>query len=167
MTHYLQNELGIWELETSPIGLRRLQLRQDLTILPPVHATRLRQESEWSERVIVQLSEYFDGSRKTFSIPFDWSDHSEFHQRVWRALLDIPYGRTTTYSRISEIIGNPKAVRAVGMANRANPIAILVPCHRVIAKSGKLQGYFYGLEVKRRLLQLENPHSFATQTSLW
>jgi methylated-DNA-[protein]-cysteine S-methyltransferase len=82
-------------------------------------------------------------------------------------LLKVPYGHTTSYSAIANAIGQPAAVRAVGMANRNNPIAIIVPCHRVIAKTGHLQGYFYGLDVKRQLLELENPMSFARQETLF
>ena len=90
----------------------------------------------------------------------------------WIGALPLPlinlYGKhTTTYSAVAEQIGNPTAVRAVGLANRNNPIAIVVPCHRVIAKSGDLQGYFYGLDMKRGLLELENPMSFARQGSLF
>jgi methylated-DNA-[protein]-cysteine S-methyltransferase len=81
--------------------------------------------------------------------------------------LKIPYGHTTTYQAIAENLGDKKAVRAVGQANRHNPIAIIVPCHRCIAKSGELQGYFYGLDMKRQLLELENPLSFARQGSLF
>jgi methylated-DNA-[protein]-cysteine S-methyltransferase len=114
-----------------------------------------------------QLAEYFDGKRQQFELAIDWSGHTEFNQSVWSELLKIPYGCTTSYSAIAETINNPKAVRAVGLANRNNPIAIIVPCHRVIAKDGDLQGYFYGLDVKMQLLQLENPKSFAEQGSLF
>ncbi|HEB62011.1 MAG TPA: MGMT family protein, partial [Bacteroidetes bacterium] len=76
-------------------------------------------------------------------------------------------GRTCSYTDIAARIDNPKAVRAVGLANRNNPIPIIVPCHRVISKTGKLRGYFYGLEMKMALLQLENPNSFANQGSLF
>jgi len=114
-----------------------------------------------------QLAEYFAGKRKTFGLKYNWGGATDFNQSVWAELLKIPYGHTTNYATIAEKINNPKAVRAVGMANRNNPIAIIVPCHRVIAKSGQLQGYFYGLDVKRQLLQLENPMSFATQGTLF
>jgi len=114
-----------------------------------------------------QLTEYFEGKRENFDLALDWSGNTEFNQSVWNELIQIPYGRTTNYATIAEKINNPKAVRAVGLANRNNPIAIIVPCHRVIAKNGDLQGYFYGLDVKRQLLQLENPKSFAEQGSLF
>lgn len=114
-----------------------------------------------------QLQEYFEGGRRTFDLPLDWGGATDFYKSVWRALLEIPYGHTASYSAIAEKIGSPDAVRAVGLANRNNPIAIIVPCHRVIGKSGNLQGYFYGLDMKRRLLELENPQSFARQGSLF
>lgn len=97
----------------------------------------------------------------------DLSDGTNFNQSVWRELLKIPYGRTSSYSKIAKNIGNPDAVRAVGLANRNNPLAIVVPCHRVIAKNGDLHGYFYGLDIKRKLLELENPMSFGEQGSLF
>ncbi len=114
-----------------------------------------------------QLAEYFAGQRQRFDLSLDWSGATEFNRSVWNQLLQIPYGRTTSYAQIAKNLDNPKAVRAVGLANRNNPIAIIVPCHRVIAKNGDLHGYFYGLDVKRQLLQLENPKSFATQGSLF
>ncbi len=114
-----------------------------------------------------QLTEYFQRKRQDFDLPIDISEGTLFNQKVWRELLRIPYGHTTTYSAIAKKLNNPEAVRAVGRANRENPIAIIIPCHRVIAKSGDLQGYFYGLDMKRRLLELENPMSFGEQGSLF
>ena len=114
-----------------------------------------------------QLAEYFEGNRQDFDIALDWSGSTGFNQSVWNELIQIPYGQTTNYATIAEKIDNPRAVRAVGLANRNNPIAIIVPCHRVNGKNGDLQGYFYGLDVKRKLLQLENPKSFAEQGSLF
>ena len=114
-----------------------------------------------------QLEEYFAGRRKAFDVLLDWSGTPEFQQLVWRALLDIPFGETVAYSDIANRIGHPKAVRAVGLANRNNPVAIVVPCHRVIGKAGELRGYFYGLDAKMLLLRHENPVRFAEQGSLF
>ncbi len=114
-----------------------------------------------------QLTEYFQRRRRTFDLPLDLSGGTLFNQNVWRELCKIPYGHTTTYSAIARQLGNPDAVRAVGQANRENPIAIIIPCHRVIAKNGDLQGYFYGLDMKRKLLELENPLSFGEQGRLF
>lgn len=101
-----------------------------------------------------QLSEYLIGERKEFDLPIRIRG-TEFQKRVWRALLDIPYGETRSYKQIAEAIGNPKGVRAVGMANNRNQLLIVIPCHRVIGASGSLVGYGEGLEMKEFLLRLE------------
>ena len=101
-----------------------------------------------------QLREYFAGERTRFDLALD-PDGTDFQRAVWRALCDIPFGETVSYSAIAEAVGRPSAVRAVGAANGRNPIPIIVPCHRVIGKSGALTGYAGGLDVKRILLDLE------------
>ncbi len=101
-----------------------------------------------------QLEEYFAGQRKQFDLALDL-EGSEFEKRCWQALLAIPYGETRSYSDIARTVGSPNAFRAVGLANRNNPVAIVVPCHRVIGANGALTGYGGGLEVKRKLLELE------------
>lgn len=104
--------------------------------------------------VIEQLNGYFARTRTTFDIPL--APHgTPFQMRVWQALLEIPYGQTASYGQLAERIGNPRAVRAVGLANGRNPIPILIPCHRVIGANGSLTGYGGGLETKRLLLDLE------------
>ena len=114
-----------------------------------------------------QLQEYFAGQRTTFDIQPDFEGASPFNVKVWNALLDVPYGRTTSYGVLAEKIGSPKGYQAVGLANKHNPIAIIVPCHRCVGKNGDLTGYFYGLDMKRSLLQMENPSSFGIQGSLF
>jgi len=104
-----------------------------------------------------QLREYFDGSRREFTLPLD-PVGSNFQQRVWRALIGIPYGETRSYQELAKALGNPKAVRAVGAANGRNPLPIVIPCHRVIGSDGKLVGYGGGLSVKKHLLDLERYH---------
>jgi O-6-methylguanine DNA methyltransferase len=101
-----------------------------------------------------ELTEYFAGKRRQFSFPLDLRG-TPFQLNCWHALLKIPYGETRTYADIARAIGRPQAFRAVGMANNRNPIAIVVPCHRVIASDGTLCGYGGGLEIKRQLLELE------------
>jgi O-6-methylguanine DNA methyltransferase len=101
-----------------------------------------------------QLEEYFAAARKQFTFPLDLRG-TDFQLACWRALLEIPYGETRTYADIARAVGKPQGFRAVGMANNRNPIAIVVPCHRVIASDGTLCGYGGGLEIKRKLLQLE------------
>ena len=101
-----------------------------------------------------QLKEYFRGERKCFDLPLRLKG-TEFQRRDWAALQEIPYGETVSYGEIARRIGNPKASRAVGMANHNNPISIIVPCHRVVGKDGKLTGYGGGLDIKKQLLELE------------
>ena len=103
---------------------------------------------------IRELDEYFAGRRREFSFPLDLRG-TNFQLQCWRSLLEIPYGETRSYRDIAEAIGHPHAFRAVGMSNNRNPVAIVVPCHRVIASDGSLCGYGGGLDIKRRLLQLE------------
>ena len=113
-------------------------------------------KTEFTDFVFSQLQEYFCGKRKTFDFNYELQG-TDFQKKVWNALRDIPYGETRTYKDIAIAIGNPKAYRAVGLANNKNPITIVVPCHRVIGSSGKLVGYAGGLEMKQKLLHLENP----------
>jgi len=101
-----------------------------------------------------ELEEYFTGKRREFTFPLDLRG-TDFQLACWRALLVIPYGETRTYADIARAVGKPNAFRAVGMANNRNPVAIVVPCHRVIASDGTLCGYGGGLDVKRKLLELE------------
>lgn len=111
-------------------------------------------ETPLLKEAAAQLREYFDGTRREFALPLAF-EGTEFQQAVWKELLAIPYGKTRSYGEIAQSIGNPKACRAVGMANNRNPIAIIVPCHRVIGANGKLVGYGGGLDIKERLLALE------------
>lgn len=113
-----------------------------------------QERTEVSDEAARQLEEYFQGKRKTFKLPLKLKG-TEFQKLVWDALLTIPYGETRSYSEIACQIGRPKASRAVGMANHRNPVAIVVPCHRVIGKNGSLTGYAGGLDKKERLLDLE------------
>jgi methylated-DNA-[protein]-cysteine S-methyltransferase len=158
---FLNTQFGCFELKGSELGLQSVKKIRDT----PCDSTRETPPELYD--AVSQLLEYFEGKRQTFDLKIDWGATPEFNKQVWQELLKIPYGHTTTYSAIAEQLNNPTAVRAVGMANKHNPIAIIVPCHRVIAKSGHLQGYFYGLEMKRALLELENPNSFARQGSLF
>lgn len=111
-------------------------------------------KSEFVE-VIRQLKAYFGGKLKKFDLPLAM-EGTEFQLRVWSELRAIPYGETISYAQLAQKIGNPKAVRAVGLANGSNPIPIIVPCHRVIGSDGSLTGFGGGLSTKRKLLDLEN-----------
>lgn len=101
-----------------------------------------------------QLDEYFKGQRTSFDMPVTLVG-TDFQKRVWRALIGIPYGQVISYADLAEQIDNPKAVRAVGLANSKNPVSIVIPCHRVIGKNGQLTGYAGGLTRKAWLLQHE------------
>lgn len=157
---YLSTAFGCFEITGSNLGISRVRMVNKKPCPEPG-------VPEVLQNCVTQLKEYFAGERSTFDIKIDFGAATPFNKSVWEELIKIPYGHTTTYSAIAENIGNPPAVRAVGLANRNNPIAIIIPCHRCIAKSGELHGYFYGLDMKRRLLELENPMSFARQGSLF
>ncbi|PSW34324.1 cysteine methyltransferase [Photobacterium phosphoreum] len=101
-----------------------------------------------------QLQQYFTGIRQQFDLPLA-PQGTDFQQRVWQALQTIPYGAHWSYQQLAMTIGNPKACQAVGMANSKNPLSIIIPCHRVIGKNGKLTGYAGGLDKKQTLLELE------------
>lgn len=109
------------------------------------------------QKASAQLSEYFDGRRKMFDLPLSLHG-TPFQKACWNALCAIPYGQTRSYAQQAAAVGNPRACRAVGMANHANPVMILIPCHRVIGSNGQLTGYAGGLAFKRFLLDLEAAH---------
>lgn len=104
-----------------------------------------------------ELGEYFAGRRRQFSVPLCMRG-TEFQSRVWSALREIPYGETVSYGELARRVGNPRASRAVGGANHVNPLPIFVPCHRVVGADGRLTGYAGGLEIKRKLLEIEGAH---------
>jgi methylated-DNA-[protein]-cysteine S-methyltransferase len=140
-------------LAASTKGLVRLEFEGRVQKLNP-DATQLRESKPALAPYVRELNDYFAGERREFSLPLDLRG-TEFQLACWRALLKIPYGETRSYRDIAQAIGHPQACRAVGMSNNRNPIAIVVPCHRVIASSGSLCGYGGGLDIKRKLLELE------------
>jgi len=157
ISHY-DSPLGKYVLVTSSRGIVCLE--------PAEHAvsrisrwkkkgSRLAEGCSLGNRAVRELDAYFAGALQGFTIPVDLRG-TPFQKAVWEALLKIPYGETRSYSDIARAIGKPAAVRAVGLANGANPVSIIVPCHRVIGKSGDLVGYGGGLERKRALLELES-----------
>ena len=123
--------------------------------------TLIAQNDELMVPYSEQFREYLQGERKQFTIPIDFLG-TEFQKSIWEVLLEIPFGETCSYSEIAERIHKPQAVRAVGTAIGANPILIVVPCHRVIGKNNTLTGYRSGLEMKAMLLQLEGAAHSAT-----
>ncbi len=114
------------------------------------------------QQAIAEYEEYFAGDRQQFTVPTD-AQGTDFQKQVWNMLTHIPYGEVWSYQDMAIAIHNPKAVRAVGLANGKNPISIIVPCHRVIGKNGQLTGYAGGLERKRKLLQLEGTLGMLTR----
>lgn len=112
------------------------------------------QPAELTDRAAAQINEYLTGKRLYFDIPIQ-TEGTPFQRLVWNALINIPYGKTASYKQIAMMIGNSNASRAVGMANNKNPIAIIIPCHRVIGSDGSLVGYASGLHIKQHLLVLE------------
>lgn len=142
----------------TPLGRMLLAQEEEGLILVEFDATPLKNWQQADTPLLVQakaqLSEYFAGTRQEFTLPLS-PKGTPFQQKVWAALQTIPYGQTRSYGEIARQIGSPKAARAVGMANHHNPIAILIPCHRVVGQNGALTGYAGGLERKKALLQLE------------
>ena len=141
----------------SPIGILEISLGYNVVLGLKVVKNYVKnaEPTDFFTNVATQLDEYFAGSRKLFNLQIQ-PEGTEFQIKVWEELIKIPYGETKSYQEIAEIIGNPNAQRAVGWACNKNPILLMIPCHRVIAKSGKLTGFAYGLDIKKHLLKLEN-----------
>ena len=145
----------------SPLGKLLLNGNQLLEGLHfPTGKTRIEPEKDWVYNedlfleAINQLDAYFKGERTEFDLKLNIQG-THFQKKVWQQLLKIPYGETISYGELAKRIGNPKASRAVGMANGKNPISIIVPCHRVIGKDGSLTGFGGGIEVKKNLIEME------------
>jgi methylated-DNA-[protein]-cysteine S-methyltransferase len=140
----------------SPIGLIEVGCTSDA--VRSLNFVERQRETSTSnavvEKAVRQIKEYFAGDRREFDVPVD-AQGTPFQKAVWRRLLEIPYGRTASYRDIARSLGNPKAVRAVGGANGRNPIAIIVPCHRIIGSDGSLTGYGSGIWRKEWLLEHE------------
>ncbi|MED4462290.1 methylated-DNA--[protein]-cysteine S-methyltransferase [Metabacillus fastidiosus] len=122
----------------------------------------LVEDDEYLRPYVIEITEYLEGERTNFTIPFD-SNGTAFQLAVWNALCEIPYGQTKSYSDIANFINKPAAVRAVGAAIGANPVLITIPCHRVVGKNGALTGYRGGLDMKTQLLELERRGTLNTE----
>lgn len=148
----------------TPVGKLLLNGRQLLEGLHfPEGKTRVEPGKDWiyTEKIftdaLLQLDAYFKGELTRFDLKLN-AQGTDFQKRVWQELEKIPYGETISYGELAKRMGNPKASRAVGMANGKNPISIIVPCHRVIGKDGSLTGFGGGIDVKKTLLELEKRH---------
>ncbi len=149
--------LGSYEniLCLADMRYRRMRTTIDKRIQQGLHAEYVVESSEVIEEAIRQLESYFAGKHRDFDIPLRMVG-TDFQKSVWEALMQVPYGATSTYLELAQSLGNKNAVRAVASANGANAIAILIPCHRIIGSDGELVGYAGGLPAKKKLLELEN-----------
>ena len=150
----IDSPAGTLKLVASEKGLAALLFRDDDASLAPLQPLVEQPDHPILLETERRLGQYFDGTRKDFTVPLDFNG-TEFQKKVWTALLSIPFGETRSYGEIARDLGNPTASRAVGAANGRNPISIIAPCHRVIGSNGKLTGYGGGLDVKEMLLALE------------
>lgn len=156
-TAYMNSEIGTLAITGSAEGIRAISFLDEAPTRQATLSAEHSTNDDLPEPVrvcIAQLGEYFRGERTEFTVPLAMQG-TAFQQRVWRELLTIPYGHTTTYGQIAHKLGDPKVVRAVGAANGKNPVAIIVPCHRVIGANGDLIGYAGGLWRKKWLLAHE------------
>ncbi len=151
MVMTINSPVGVLTLREQNGALARLDFGNTL------RAGETQRETELLYQAARQLGEYFAGARKSFDIPLAAAG-TTFQKMVWQALCRIPYGQTRSYKDIAIEVGSPKAFRAVGLANNRNPLAIVVPCHRVLGANGSLTGYAGGLDTKRFLLELEREH---------
>ena len=149
---YMKSPVGKLLLAGDPDGLKHINFPDEKKPVTP--------GPDWLEKpaffisAAAELEEYFAGKRRRFSIDIA-PQGTSFQLSVWRSLQRVPYGKTISYGQLARQVGNPKASRAVGAANGANPVPIIIPCHRVIGASGDLTGFGGGLEVKKYLLELE------------
>ncbi len=150
----IETPLGPLTLTASPQGLSGLYFK-NRTKTEDLHRLQKDPENAFILQATQELQTYFKGAPTAFTVPVHF-EGTDFQKAVWSALAKIPYGETTTYGQIADRIKNPKAVRAVGLATGANPVSIIVPCHRVIGKNGTLTGFGGGLDRKRHLLKLEH-----------
>ncbi|MEL6122437.1 MAG: methylated-DNA--[protein]-cysteine S-methyltransferase [Bacteroidota bacterium] len=140
----LTTPIGVVQLTASERGLTRLSISQE---------SHIRERSnQHISMAIDELTDYFNGELKQFTIALDLPTSPGFNLRVWQQLLNINYGETTSYGEVASLLNSPGASQAVGAANAANPIGIIIPCHRVIGSDGALTGYAWGIEAKRWLL---------------
>ena len=145
----IKTPLGITLIEGDTNGISKISVEEDAEVFSAEIPSALKEAN-------LQLSEYFEGKRKEFTFKLN-PKGTDFQQRVWQALLKIPFGKTTSYLELSKQLGDVKAIRAVAAANGKNPLWIVVPCHRVIGSDGSLTGYAGGLWRKKWLLEHENP----------
>jgi methylated-DNA-[protein]-cysteine S-methyltransferase len=159
-TAWVESPIGRFRIASTDRGLAYVELPHasgrgmDGWLHRCLPGAKVDKDEAFNRPAAEQIIEYLEGKRTSFDLPLDLRG-TDFQQQVWAALLDIPYGETRSYQEIAQEIRKPNAVRAVGSANGANPVSLVVPCHRVVATGGKLGGYGGGLELKQRLLAME------------
>jgi O-6-methylguanine DNA methyltransferase len=139
---------------SSQRGIRNILINSPIIKKDQPNVTKLRADDPYMFNSLNQLKEYFENKRKVFDLPMEIIG-TDFQKRVWKELLKIPYGETISYKELAIRLGNLKTIRAAASANGANPLPIIIPCHRVIGSDGKMVGYGGGLDVKEKLLELE------------
>ncbi len=152
----VESAIGTWGVEGDEHGVTRVYMPNEPFTATTSHAAPV-------DDAAIQLAQYFAGRRRSFDVSLARVATTDFRRRVWAALAAIPYGDVRSYGQVAAAVGDPRAARAVGNANHANPWPIVVPCHRVVASGGGLGGYGGGLDVKRYLLDLEGA-ALATAT---
>jgi O-6-methylguanine DNA methyltransferase len=159
-TSWIQTPIGRLRIASTARGLAYVELPHangcglDGWLRRCIPDAKVARDDAANRPAAKQIVEYLEGARTSFDLPLDLRG-TDFQQRVWKALREIPYGETRSYQEIAKKIRKPRAVRAVGAANGANPVSLVVPCHRVVAAGGKLGGYAGGLALKQRLLAME------------
>ncbi len=149
-TAYIQSPVGILELKGDTDALASVYFKDEENI---TISEKIPKELEAAAH---QLQEYFEGKRQHFNLKLS-PEGTEFQKRVWNQLQQIPFGKTTSYQKMANTLGDPKVIRAAASANGKNPISIIIPCHRVIGSDGSLTGYAGGLHRKKWLLEFESP----------
>lgn len=155
---FIHSEIGYWTIKADDTKIIAIGFEKR----KPTFKTHL---NDITHEAKAQLNSYFLKELKQFDLPLCIHPYSAFYQQVWNALIKVPYGTTSTYLDLAKKINNPKAVRAVGMANGRNPIPIIIPCHRIIGSDNSLTGYASGIEVKKWLLEHEG--AIGKQTTLF
>lgn len=158
-TTYLSSPLGMLKLTANETHLVQLDFIEEKELSTEISRQSTQIDSNVIRQTLEELKEYFDGKRRDFTIPIAFERGTEFQRDVWAELSKIPYAQVITYGEQSKRIGREKACRAVGMTNGKNPIAIIVPCHRVIGANGKLTGYASGIWRKEWLLNHERSNA--------
>jgi len=156
---YLSSPIGLLEIDSDGQYITSIQFLND------AEPKQIDEPDELIQDCIKQLNEYFEGNRKEFDLPLRPAG-TEFQCRVWDRISEIPFGMTSSYGLISKLLGNSKLTRAVGLANGANPIPIIIPCHRVIGSDGSLTGYAGGVDKKKWLLNHERQYSKISEGQL-